>query len=93
MVVETKKKTAPMGYLDPALMSLTMLESSQSFMVDYLANGFQHYAKNKMVMFAHNHAGHWIYVVIILKYNKILYFDSLRSQKFDHASLKNVINE
>lgn len=58
------------------------------YMVEYLTKTFQDKAEKKIVMFAHNHVGHWISVVVIPKCNKVLYFDLLRTSKFN-----DVLNE
>lgn len=93
MIVETKEKVVPVGFLNPELISLSTVISNWSYVVEYLTKAFQHYAKKKMVMFAHNHAGHWILVAVIPKWNKVLYFGSLRARGRDHSKLKDVLNE
>jgi Ulp1 family protease len=60
--------------------------------VGYVTRALQKYAKKKIVMFVHNPIGHWILVVIIPKWKKVLYFDSLRSTR-DHSVLKEVLSE
>ncbi|CAL5089802.1 unnamed protein product [Urochloa decumbens] len=93
MISETKAKTVPVGFLDPELMSLSTITSDRSYVVNYVAKAMQKYVKKKLIMFAHNTIGHWVLVVVIPKWKKVLYFDSLRSQGRDHKQLKEVLNE
>jgi Ulp1 family protease len=93
MIVETKAKALPVGFLDRELMSLSTIQSDKSYVVDYVTKAFRHFAKKEIIMFAHNPGDHWILVVIIPKWSKVLYFDSLRSKPHDHTLLKEVIDE
>ena len=47
----------------------------------------------KTVMFVHNCDVHWIAVIIIPKWQKVLYLDSNRGRKTDLSGLKSVIDE
>jgi hypothetical protein len=82
-----------MGFLDPELMSLSTIQSDKSYRVNYVIKAFRHFAKKELIMFAHNPGDHWILVVIIPKWSKVLCFDSLRSKPRDHSLLKEVIDE
>ncbi|CAL4924945.1 unnamed protein product [Urochloa decumbens] len=93
MISETKARTVPVGFLDPELMSLSTITSDRSYVVNYVAKAMKKYVKKKLIMFAHNTIGHWVSVVVIPKWKKVLYFDSLRRQARDHKQLKEVLNE
>lgn len=93
MVVETKAKSLPVGFLDPAVMSLSTMSSDKSYVVEYVAKAFRHYAKKDCIMFAHHLDGHWILVAVIPRWSKVLYFDSIRSRASGHSLLKEVIDE
>ena len=93
MIAETKAKSVPVGFLDPEMMSVSALAFDRSFVVSHVAKIFGKFAKKKLIMFAHNSGGHWITVVIIPKFHKVLYFDSIRSKPLDLSSLKDVITE
>ncbi|CAL4933211.1 unnamed protein product [Urochloa decumbens] len=93
MIFEAKAKIVPVGFLDPELMSLSTITSDRSYVVNYVAKALQKYVKQKLIMFAHNTIGHWVLVVVIPKWKKVLYFDSLRTQARDHKQLKEVLNE
>ena len=93
MIVETREKSVPVGFLDPELMSMSTMDQDRSYVVEYLGKTLHKFARKKLIMFAHNTGGHWILVVIIPKWNKALYFDSQRSKMRDYSVLKEVINE
>ena len=56
---------------------------------------FNRYAKepDDLIMFAHNTGDHWLLVVVIPKWNKVVYLDSDKSKQRDHSSLKAMINQ
>lgn len=92
--MESKAKALPVGFLDPELMSATNINSDKSYVVEYVTKALQYHAKKKMIMFAYNPGDHWLLVVLIPKWNKVLYFDSTsRSRGRDHKKLKEVLNE
>ncbi|CAL4906881.1 unnamed protein product [Urochloa decumbens] len=93
MVRATKMKSLPVGFLDPEVMSLSTIRADKSYVLDYLAKAFKIFHKKECIMFAHNTIGHWILVAVIPKWGKLFYFDSIRAQAREHASLKEVINE
>ena len=93
MIVETRKKSVPVGFLDPELMSMSTMDQERSYVVEYLGKTLHKFARKKLIMFAHNTCGHWILVIIIPKWNKTLYFDSQRFKARDYSVLKEVINE
>ena len=59
----------------------------------YLEKGLRKHAKKDYVMFAHNYGVHWIVVIIVSKWQKVLYLDSNRGRKTDLSGLKSVIDE
>jgi amino-acid N-acetyltransferase len=71
------------------------IRCNESAVVDYVKSVFNHYAKepDSLIMFAHNTGDHWLLVVVIPKWNNVLYLDSDRSKQRDHSSLKVVINQ
>ena len=93
MIVETREKSVPVGFLDPELMSMSTMDQDRSYVVEYLGKTLHKFARKKLIMFAHNTGGHWILVVIIPKWNKALYFDSERYKAHNYSVLKEVINE
>ena len=93
MILETKAKSMPVGFLDPQMMSLSTINQDISYVVDYVTKALQKCARKRLIMFTHNIVGHWILVVIIPKWRKALYFDSQRSKACDHSVLKQALDE
>lgn len=82
-----------MGILDPGMMSLTYMQTARQEAVDYLASAIARFVRRDYIMFMHNLGGQWVLVVIIPKWNKVMYFDSQRSQLRNYNLLKGVIDE
>ena len=93
MIMETKVKSVPVGFLDPQMMSLSTINQDISYVVDYVTKALQKYARKRLIMFAHNTVGHWILVVFFPKWRKALYFDSERSKARNHSLLKQTLDE
>lgn len=95
MAQTVREDGLPVAILDPQMFSRSCIRSNESFVVDYVKSAFNHYAMeaDSVIMFAHNTGGHWLLVVIIPKWKKVLYLDSDRSKQRDHALLKSVINQ
>jgi amino-acid N-acetyltransferase len=83
----------PVGLLDPDPLSIETLTTDRDYSVRYLEKGLRKHANKDYVMFAHNCGGHWIAVVIISKWGKVLYLDSIRGSKKDLSGLKSLIDE
>ena len=83
----------PVALLDPDALSIITLNSKRSYSVAYLERCLKKYVQKKYVMFAHNCGGHWIVVIIVPNWQKVLYLDSNRGMKTDLCGLKYVIDE
>ena len=83
----------PVGLLDPDALSIESMTRSRDFSVQYLEKGLRKHAKKEYVMFPYNSGDHWIAVIIIPKWLKVLYVDSNRGRKIDLSQLKFVIDE
>ncbi|KAJ1262517.1 hypothetical protein BS78_09G114000 [Paspalum vaginatum] len=55
--------------------------------------GLGSFAMNDYIVFGHNTGGHWILVVIIPKWHKVLYLDSNRNRGRDLGLLEGVLDE
>ena len=73
----------PIGIIDPDLVSIKTMNTDISYSVGYLDYFLRKYAKKNFVMFVHNCGGHWIAVIIVRKWQKVIYLDSNRSKKLD----------
>ncbi|KAL6654638.1 hypothetical protein ACP70R_008103 [Stipagrostis hirtigluma subsp. patula] len=96
MILETKKKSQPVGFLDPQVLSLSSIEDQRDYAKSYVARQLSHYAANKdyeYVMVPYNHAEHWILVLICLKRNLVLYLDSAISENRDFSILTGLLDE
>lgn len=93
MISETKAHGLPVGFIDPETMSLSTITCDKSYVVDYLTKALMKQFVKDCIMFAHDTGDQWILVVLIPRWGKVLYFDSMRSEKRDHSLLKDVINE
>jgi len=83
----------PVALLDPDALSIKSLRSNRGYSVAYLERCLRKYAQKKYVMFAHNCGGHWIAVIIVPNWHKVLYLDSIRGRNKDLSGLKSVIDE
>ena len=81
------------GIIDPDLVSIKTMNTDRGYSVDYLEYCLKKYAKKKFEMFVHNCGGHWIAVIIVRKWQKVIYLDSNRCKKSDLIAIKSVIDE
>jgi hypothetical protein len=95
MVQKVKDDGLPVGIMDPQMFLKSYIRANESSVLDYVKGVLNHFAKfsNSLIMFPHNTGDHWLLVVIIAKWNKVLYLDSDRSKQRDHGLLKSVINK
>ena len=73
----------PVGIIDPDPVLIKTMNIDRSYSVGYLEYCLRKYAKKKFVMFAHYYGEHWIAVIIVQKWQKVIYLDSNRSKKLD----------
>jgi hypothetical protein len=83
----------PVGLIDPDPVSIKTMSADRGYSLGYLEYCLRKYAKKKFVMFAYNCGGHCIAVVIVPKWQKVLYLDSNRGRVSDLSPLKFVIDE
>ena len=81
------------GLLDLDPLSIDNMTRDRGFSVLYLEKSLKKHAKKDYVMFAHNCGVHWIAVIIIPKWQKVLYLDSNRGRKTDLSGLKSMTDE
>ena len=83
----------PIGLLDPDPLSIDSMTRDRGFSVSYLEESLKKHAKKYYVTFAHNYGVHWIVVIIISMWQKVLYLDSNRGRKTYLSELKSMIDE
>jgi hypothetical protein len=96
MTVEVDNKGPAVGYLDPECLCLTTLSSMDntvSFSVDYMLNAFEQYATKDLMLTAYLSTNHWIAVVIVPKQRKVYYLDSLKTINTNIGRFELIINE
>ena len=95
MVQKVKDDGLSVGIMDPPMFLKSNMRSNESSIMEYVKSVLNHYAKepDSLITFPHNTGDHWLLVVIIPKWNKVLYLDSDRSKQWDHTLLKTVINQ
>jgi amino-acid N-acetyltransferase len=93
LVVEAKAKNIPVGFLDPQLMSLDNIKFDRAAVLHYVQKAFTKYTKKDYIMFAYNSSKHWIVVIVIQKWDKVIYLDSNKSGDHDFSMLKLLIDE
>jgi hypothetical protein len=93
LFVEAKAKDIPVGFLDPQLMSLNSIKFDRVAVLQYVQKAFTKYTSKDFIMFAYNSCGHWVVVIVIQKWNKVIYLDSNRSGNHDFSMLKLLIDE
>ena len=82
-----------MGFLGSQLMSLDSIQFDGAAVLQYVQNAFTKYTRKDYIMFAYNSGGHLVVVIVIQKWNKVIYLDSNRSGNHDFSMLKLLIDE
>ena len=95
MVQKVMEDGLPVGIMEPQVFLKSSIRCNESAVVDYVKSVLNHYAKepDSLITFPHNTGDHWLLVVIISKWNNVLFLDSDRSKQRDHTLLKKVINQ
>ena len=88
MIQKIMEDGLPVGIMEPQVFLKSNIRCNESVVVDYVKSVFNRYAKepDSLIMFLHNTG--WLLVVIILKWNKVLFLDSDRSKQRGHSLLK-----
>jgi len=47
MIVETREKSVPVGFLDPELMSMSTMDQDRSYVVEYLGKALHKFVRKK----------------------------------------------
>ena len=48
MIVETREKSVPVGFLDPELMSMSTMDQEWSYVVEYLGKALHKFARKNL---------------------------------------------
>jgi amino-acid N-acetyltransferase len=97
LLVEAKSKNMPVGFLDPQVMSLDSINFDRKAVLQYVQKAFTKYSSKDFIMFAYNSGGsagcHWIVVIIVQRWNKVIYLDPNKSVNQDFSVLRLLIDE
>ena len=82
------------GFLDPEPLTFEGLSGGPGSMgITYLEWGLRKHLDKDFVMFAHNPSGHWIAVVIAIKWSRVSFVDSVPSLNSDTHPLETAIKQ
>jgi hypothetical protein len=97
LFANAKAKNIPVGFLDPQFMSVDSIKIDRGQVMQYVQKAFTKYANKEFIMFAYNSSGygghHWIVVIVIQKWNKVIYLDPNKAAKHEFSMLSSVIDE
>jgi hypothetical protein len=97
LVVDAKAKDISVGFLDPQVMSIDSIKFDKKKVMQYVQKAFSKYTSKDYIMFAYNSGGldgnHWIVVIVIQKWNKVIYLDPNKAANHDFSMLKLLIDE
>ncbi|TVU49014.1 hypothetical protein EJB05_00305, partial [Eragrostis curvula] len=80
MVQEAQRSQVSVAYLDPQ--SISTITHERAFVISYLTKAFNCFHKaKKFIVFAYNTGGHWVLVLVCLRWAKVLYLDSTSSTR------------
>jgi hypothetical protein len=75
----TRKGKNSSAYLDPQMMTMTIIQTEKTEVVKYLVRAMHYYKdKNEMLIVPYNTGSHWVLLTISMKHNQIWYCDSNR---------------
>ena len=77
-----KGKESP-TYLDPQMMSRSLILSDRQAVIRYLVRAMRHYSDKEYLMIPYNPGGHWLLINISTKHDHVWYFDSNRPRDPD----------
>jgi hypothetical protein len=73
-----KEKDSP-AYLDPQMMTTTVIQIEKAEVVKYLVWAMRYYKdKNEMLIVSYNTGSHWVLLTISMRHNQVWYCDSNR---------------
>ena len=70
-----KGKESP-AYLDPQMMSRTLILSDGQGVIRYLVRAMRQYSDKEYLMIPYNPGGHWLLINISTKHDRVWYFES-----------------
>jgi hypothetical protein len=96
-----KEKDSP-AYLDPQMMTMTIIQIENAEIVKYLVQAMHYYKdKNEMLFVPYNTGSHWVLITILMRHDQVWYCDSNRLTDpaigkrgtHDYSEVMDVLNE
>jgi hypothetical protein len=73
----TRKGKDSSAYLDPQMMSMTVIQIEKAEVVKYLVWAMYYYKdKKEMLIIPYNTGSHWVLLTISMRHNQVWYCDS-----------------
>jgi hypothetical protein len=75
----TRKGNNSLAYLDPQIMTMTVIQIEKAEVMKYLVRAIRYYKdKNEMLIVPYNTGSHWVLLTISMRHNQVWYCDSNR---------------
>jgi hypothetical protein len=75
----TRKGKDSSVYLDPQMMTTTIIQTKKADVVKYLVRAMRYYKdKKEMLIIPYNTGSHWVLLTISMRHNQVWYCDSSR---------------
>jgi hypothetical protein len=75
----TRKGKDSLAYLDPQMMTMTVIQTEKAKVVKYLVQAMHYYKEKKeMLIILYNTGSHWVLLKISMRHNQVWYCDSNR---------------
>jgi hypothetical protein len=73
----TRKEKDSSTYLDPQMMTMTVIQTEKVEVVKYLVRAICYYKdKKEMLIVSYNTGSHWVLLIISMRHNQVWYHDS-----------------
>jgi hypothetical protein len=75
----TRKGKDSLAYLDPQMMTMTVIQTEKAEIMKYLVRAMRYYKdKKEMLIVSYNTGSHWVLLTILMRHNQVWYCDSNR---------------
>ena len=92
MLTEARSSKSPIGFLDPRLVAIDTINEDASFVENYITKALLAHHDKEFVLMPYNEHFHWILIVIIPKWNKAIYLDSLSKNKSKYTAIAEILD-
>ena len=92
MLIKARSSNLPVGFLDPLMVAKDTIDQDTPLVERYIAAGLLGCVKKEYVLMPFLQNFHWILIVIVPKWNKVYYLDSLSKNKMDFTVVSQVID-